>query len=271
MDDRSTRIRRALVQQLESLQAAGVGQVPRPLAAEAASPSAPERAPAAAPDTKAAPEPSRAPETTATPKAAAATPAGRTLTAKQASALLDEVRVEVAACRLCEELACSRKQTVFGVGNPAPRLCFFGEAPGADEDRQGEPFVGPAGQLLNDIIHKAMGLRREDVYILNTLKCRPPGNRNPEPRELENCRPFFERQLEILQPEFICCLGAIAARTLLDTDVSVGRLRGRFHQYNDAQVVVTYHPAYLLRTPEAKKKTWEDIKLLMGQMGLKVK
>jgi len=176
---------------------------------------------------------------------------------------------EVAGCVQCPELARARTQTVFGVGNPQPRLCFFGEAPGADEDRQGEPFVGRAGQLLTKII-EACTLRREEVYILNVLKCRPPGNRNPAMDEVANCRGFFEQQLEILRPEFICCLGLAATTALLDTNQSIGRLRGRFHAYRDAKVVVTYHPAYLLRNPSAKRQTWEDVKMLMQEMGIEI-
>ena len=184
--------------------------------------------------------------------------------------LLATLQAEVAACTLCEELATSRTQTVFGVGNPRSRLCFFGEAPGADEDRLGEPFVGRAGKLLTDIIQKGMGLERSDVYILNVLKCRPPGNRNPNSDEAANCRHFFERQLDIIQPEFICCLGSVAAHTLLDTTQTIGRLRGRFHDYRGIKVVVTYHPAYLLRAPSAKKATWEDIRMLLEEMGLPI-
>jgi DNA polymerase len=164
-------------------------------------------------------------------------------------------------------LAGQRTQTVFGVGNPNTRLCFLGEAPGADEDRLGEPFVGRAGQLLDRII-EACTLKRDEVYILNVLKCRPPGNRAPLPDEVANCRRFFERQLEILQPEFLCCLGATAAQSLLQTTRSLGQLRGKLHDYRGIRVVVTYHPAYLLRYPEAKRATWEDMKLLMQEMGL---
>jgi DNA polymerase len=180
---------------------------------------------------------------------------------------LQVLQSTVASCRLCGELASSRKQTVFGVGNVQPRLCLFGEAPGAQEDATGEPFVGEAGQLLNKII-AAMGLQREELYILNVLKCRPPGNRVPHSGEVEHCRPFFERQLEILQPEFICCLGSTAAHALLNTAMSVGKLRGRFHNYRGAQVLVTYHPSYLLRNPSAKKDVWLDMQILMKQMGL---
>jgi DNA polymerase len=145
-----------------------------------------------------------------------------------------------------------------------------GEAPGADEDAQGEPFVGAAGQLLTRII-SAMGLERRQVYICNVLKCRPPGNRTPAPDEVNNCRGFLERQLEIIRPKYICALGAVAAKTLLDTTQSIGKLRGRFHQYCGIPVLCTYHPAYLLRNPEAKKDVWEDVQILMRELGLGVR
>jgi DNA polymerase len=186
-----------------------------------------------------------------------------------AAPTLEVLALEVAGCSRCEELARTRTQTVFGVGNPRARLCFIGEAPGQDEDLKGEPFVGRAGQLLNKII-AACGLRREDVYICNILKCRPPGNRNPAPDESANCRCFLERQLALVQPEFICCLGAIAAQNLLGTTQSIGKLRGLLHVYRGAKVVCTYHPAYLLRNPEAKKDTWEDMKFLMREMGVEL-
>jgi DNA polymerase len=166
-------------------------------------------------------------------------------------------------------LVAARTQTVSGVGDSRARLCFMGEAPGADEDRQGEPFVGAAGQLLNKIIG-ACTLRREEVYILNVLKCRPPGNRTPAPEEIANCRGYFERQLEIIQPEFICCLGLVAAQTLLSTTQTLGKLRGRFHDYRGIKVMATYHPAYLLRYPEMKRAAWEDMKMLMREMGLEI-
>lgn len=176
---------------------------------------------------------------------------------------------EVAGCTQCSELAKLRTQTVFGVGNPNARLCFMGEAPGADEDRLGEPFVGRAGQLLTKII-EACKMKREDVYILNMIKCRPPGNRNPLPHELANCRGFLERQLELIQPEFICCLGAVASQNLLNTTVSIGKLRGKLHAYRGAKVVCTFHPAYLLRNPSAKKDAWDDMKFLLREMGVEV-
>lgn len=182
------------------------------------------------------------------------------------SAALEKLRRTVARCTQCSELAANRTQTVFGVGNIQPRLVFLGEAPGADEDRQGEPFVGRAGQLLNDIITKGMKLRREDVYILNILKCRPPNNRTPLPGECANCRPFLDAQLEILQPEFICCLGAVAAKNLLDMDMAIGKMRGRVFRYGEIRVICTYHPAYLLRNPAAKRDTWQDIQLLLAEM-----
>lgn len=190
-----------------------------------------------------------------------------TLPARRAA--LDLLSQQVAACDRCSELSSCRTQTVFGTGNPLPRLAFYGEGPGADEDRQGEPFVGRAGELLNKII-QACKMKREDVYIFNTVKCRPPGNRNPREEEISNCWQYSEQQLEVLQPEFICCLGSVAARTLLKTTESVGRLRGKFHQYRGSRVIVTYHPAYLLRTPEAKAKTWDDMKMLMAAMGIEL-
>ncbi len=182
---------------------------------------------------------------------------------------LELINAVVTQCTLCEELAESRTQTVFGVGNPQARLCFLGEAPGADEDRLGEPFVGVAGQLFNKIL-AACHLAREDVYILNVLKCRPPGNRNPTPVEAQNCRRFLDRQLQLIQPEFICCLGGIAAQSLLDTNEAVGKMRGKVHSYRGIQVVCTYHPAYLLRNPSAKRIVWEDMKMLMKEMGTPV-
>ncbi|MDG1872344.1 MAG: uracil-DNA glycosylase [Mariniblastus sp.] len=180
---------------------------------------------------------------------------------------LQVLQEEVAGCVQCEELADSRNQTVFGVGNPNARLVFLGEGPGANEDRLGEPFVGEAGQLLDKIMG-ACKLTRSDVYILNTVKCRPPANRNPSQIELANCWGYAEKQLETLQPEFICCLGSVAARTLLKTTQSIGRLRRQFHSYRGSRVLVTYHPAYLLRTPSAKKHVWEDMQLLMKEMGV---
>ena len=182
---------------------------------------------------------------------------------------LRQLAEEVAMCTKCRDLAESRTQTVFGVGNPDSPLLFLGEAPGREEDQQGEPFVGRAGQLLNDIITKGMKLNREDVYICNILRCRPPGNRNPMPDEAGHCRPFLDRTLEIIKPRFICCLGAIAAKNLLASEQTIGAMRGKVLDYNGIKVVCTYHPAYLLRNPAAKKDTWNDIQLLMQEMEMK--
>jgi uracil-DNA glycosylase len=179
---------------------------------------------------------------------------------------LDVLAGEVAKCEKCPELYSTRTQTVFGVGPLSPDLCFVGEAPGADEDRRGEPFVGAAGQLLNKII-VAMGLSRDEVYICNTLKCRPPMNATPTPQQCKNCRPYFDRQLELIKPKFLCCLGATAAKNVLGTTQGINKLRGRVHDYKGTPVVCTLHPAYLLRYPEAKKDCWDDMKMLLGKMG----
>ncbi len=184
-------------------------------------------------------------------------------------AALEIVNQQVRDCTRCAELCAKRTQTVFGVGDPHARLCFFGEAPGADEDRLGEPFVGKAGQLLDRIIG-ACTLKREEVYILNTVKCRPPGNRNPSDDEIYNCWEYAEKQLDIIQPEFIVCLGSVAARTLLQTKQSIGRLRQTLHQYKNSRVAVTYHPAYLLRNPSAKRNVWDDMKMVMREMGVEL-
>lgn len=189
------------------------------------------------------------------------------LSASRKGTILNELAAVVATCSVCPELAANRTQTVFGVGNPAAELLFVGEGPGADEDRQGIPFVGRSGQLLTDIITKGMKIRREDVYICNIVRCRPPGNRNPTGIEAQCCRPFLDATLEVIAPKFICCLGAVAATNLLETTEPIGRLRGKVHDYKGAKVVCTYHPAYLLRNPPAKAQTWEDIKLLLRTMG----
>ena len=183
--------------------------------------------------------------------------------------VFNSLNSQVMACRKCDEIVCRRQRTVFGVGAINARVVMFGEAPGADEDRVGEPFVGAAGQLLDKIL-VASGLKRAEVYIVNALKCRPPNNRTPTDAEIENCRPFFETQLETIQPEYIVCWGSVAVRAVLGCTDSVGRLRGKFHSFRGAKVLVTYHPAYLLRTPDAKKLTWEDMKMLMQDMGIPI-
>lgn len=208
-----------------------------------------------------------------------ATPAGQTLLpvagpypgeplgAAARVARLNELAAEVAGCHRCESLATCRRNTVFGEGDPEARICFFGEAPGQEEDATGRPFVGASGQLLTRMI-EACTLSREQVYILNTIKCRPPNNRNPDVSERENCRAFYEAQFRTIRPEYIVCLGLVAAQTLLNTTLSIGRMRGRFHRYHDSKVLVTYHPSYLLRTPAAKREAWNDLKLLMADAGI---
>ena len=175
---------------------------------------------------------------------------------------------DVARCARCAELAASRTQTVFGSGNPTSELVFVGEGPGADEDAQGLPFVGRSGKLLTDMIEKGMGIPRDSVFICNVVRCRPPQNRNPRPDEAAACRPFLDATLDVVRPKFICCLGSIAATNLLGVDVPIGRLRGKVHDYRGMKVVCTYHPAYLLRNPPAKKDAWADLQLLMREMGL---
>ena len=173
---------------------------------------------------------------------------------------LDALRVEIGPdCRLCKLHTLGRKQVVFGVGNPNADLMFVGEAPGADEDIQGEPFVGKAGQLLTKII-EAIGMQRSDIYIANVIKCRPPGNRNPEPDEVERCEPFLFRQIDIVQPKVIVALGKFAAQSLLRTTEPITRLRGREYKFRSAILMPTFHPAYLLRNPSSKREVWVDMK-----------
>ncbi len=279
-DARHDRLRHALRQTLESLAGAGVRQLPsgaetlqqwREAAERRESVGASSAMPATAGATEAlfATE-----ELELAKKRSSSVPAavgGKNGAADDVSSAktLKVLAQEVAGCTRCGELASTRTQTVFGVGDPQARLVFLGEAPGADEDKQGEPFVGRAGQLLNKIL-EACKLRREDVYILNILKCRPPANRNPLPEESQNCRRFLHRQLELIKPEYICCLGSVAAQNLLETTETIGKLRGSVHQFHGVKVVCTYHPAYLLRNPSAKKQTWEDMKLLMRELGTPV-
>ncbi len=184
-----------------------------------------------------------------------------------ADAELNRLRDEtIGDCRRCK-LAPSRTQIVFGVGNPRAELVFVGEAPGAEEDAQGVPFVGAAGQLLTRII-EAMGLRRDDVYIANIIKCRPTGNRNPQPDEIASCEPFLIAQLDIIAPKVICALGTFAAQTLLKTKDPISRLRGRWHAYQGIPLMPTFHPAYLLRNPGEKKVVWADVRLVMAKLGV---
>jgi uracil-DNA glycosylase len=183
--------------------------------------------------------------------------------------LLRTIREDLGDCTRCPLHQQGRKQIVFGVGNPHAELMFIGEAPGADEDQQGEPFVGRAGQLLNNMI-KAMGIQREDVYIANIIKCRPPGNRTPERDECETCSPFLMRQIAAIKPKVIVALGAVAAKTLLAINAPMSELRGRWFDFRGTKLAVTYHPAFLLRDPRQKKETWKDLQMVMKDLGLAV-
>lgn len=291
MDDQTTR--RLLLQQLESLARSGVEQLPvgRALAAEVLAPMRATETSRAATATPAAVAPSAAMGApTVAPRAMVQAPAPtkndvatggtsadlkvdmpRKASSKSTAAIaeLELLKTEVASCTLCKDLARTRKQTVFGVGNTKPKIVIFGEAPGADEDRTGEPFVGRAGQLLTKII-EACGWKREEVYIMNVLKCRPPDNRTPVETEIEHCRPFFEKQIELLDPKYIICVGTVPAQSLLRSKEPVGRMRGRFHEYDGRRVLVTYHPSYLLRNPSAKKFVWDDMQMLLKDMGLPI-
>lgn len=275
-------VRRLILQTLESWNAAGITHltalsapaVAEMVAALPPRPSAPEPV-ATQPQLElnadmakkpAAPKISQTAPPEPAPRAAST---GQTLTFGERVIELKVLSERVAKCTRCEELASTRTQTVFGVGNPEAKVVFIGEAPGADEDAQGEPFVGKAGQLLNKII-EAMKLTREEIYICNVLRCRPPGNRLPEATEAANCREYLDGQLRIINPEFIVCWGSCAAQNLLNSTETIGKLRKRWFQYNQARVLCTYHPSYLLRNPAAKKDVWEDMQLLMKELGIPV-
>jgi len=276
---------RALAEHLERLAATGIERVGLPAVATApARPPAPPFRSASSPTASTAP-PQHAAEPA--PRAAAAhelfgvvtppaMPAGappespevaRIRQRTRACAGLAELRDLVAGCTACD-LARTRTQTVFCDGPARARVMFVGEAPGQHEDERGVPFVGAAGQLLTDIIQKGMGLRRAEVHIANVLKCRPPDNREPAPEEKALCTPYLDRQIELVDPEVLIALGVHAARHLLRSTLSMGRLRGRVHLLEGRRVVATYHPAYLLRNPAAKKDCWQDIQLAMRTLGL---
>jgi uracil-DNA glycosylase len=193
-------------------------------------------------------------------------PKSQTTVADPATALR-LIREDLGDCTRCRLHQQGRKQIVFGTGDPNADLMFIGEAPGADEDEQGEPFVGRSGQLLTNMI-KAMGLRREDVYIANIIKCRPPGNRTPERDECDTCSPFLMRQIEAIRPKALVALGAVAAKTLLAINAPMSELRGRWYDFRGTKLAVTYHPAFLLRDPRQKKETWKDLQMVMREMGL---
>ncbi|MEW6234903.1 MAG: uracil-DNA glycosylase [Candidatus Omnitrophota bacterium] len=187
--------------------------------------------------------------------------------------LLDAQKKSLADCQLCK-LCKGRTQVVFGQGNPSASLVFVGEGPGEDEDRQGVPFVGRAGQLLTKMIENGMGVKRSDVYICNVVKCRPPGNRNPESDEIAACEPFLHAQLAVIKPKAIIALGKFAAQTLLKTQAPISRLRGHWHEYQGVKLMPTFHPSYILHLPpekqkQEKEKIWEDLQLVMKELGLK--
>jgi DNA polymerase len=186
--------------------------------------------------------------------------------ARESPLAMTEIQADVRDCRRCS-LAKTRTNIVFGEGDVGARLVFVGEGPGYEEDQQGRPFVGAAGKLLTKII-QAMHLARNQVYICNIIKCRPPQNRNPEPEEIEACLPFLLRQLRSINPDFICALGTFAAQTLLKTTAPISRLRGRFHELSGMKIMPTYHPAYLLRNPQKKRDVWEDMQKLMKELGI---
>jgi DNA polymerase len=177
---------------------------------------------------------------------------------------LQLIRDEMGNCQRCK-LAPTRTNIVFGSGNPNAELMFVGEAPGFDEDKQGLPFVGRAGQLLTKII-ESIDIKREDVYICNVLKCRPPDNRNPEPDEVMSCNPFLKKQLAMIRPKIVCCLGTFAAQTVMQTAAPISKLRGSFHDMDGMRVIATFHPAYLLRSPDKKRDVWEDMKQIRAEL-----
>lgn len=180
------------------------------------------------------------------------------------------IREDLGDCTRCPLHKQGRKQIVFGVGNPCADIMFVGEGPGADEDQQGEPFVGRAGQLLNNMI-SAMGIRREEVYIANVVKCRPPGNRTPERDECDTCSPFLLRQIAVVNPKIVVALGAVAAKTLLGVNDAMVNMRGRIYDFKNTKLAVTYHPAYLLRDPRQKKEAWKDLQMVMKHLGMPIR
>lgn len=253
-----------LARHLRWLEAAGVQEVPAPaLPVEPAATGAHAR-PTEGAAGRSGP-PARAPAPTPPPGQGAPPAVHRAGEKGCGSEALVQVRDTLGDCRRCK-LAGGRTTLVFGVGNPHAELVFVGEGPGADEDREGEPFVGKAGQLLTKMI-QAMGYQREQVYIANVVKCRPPGNRNPEPDEIEACEPFLRAQLAAIRPRVVVALGKFAAQTLLRDTTPITRLRGGWREYEGIRLMPTFHPAYLLRSPEEKKKAWEDLQLVMKELG----
>lgn len=235
----------------------------------------PSRPPSAVRPEGSAPTPSRrtaaaagavGPGSALPPDAGSRGPAAGTAEAGEALRLVRETLGDCRRCRLCER----RTQIVFGVGSPSARIMFIGEGPGADEDAQGEPFVGRAGRLLTDIIQKGMGLRRADVYIANIVKCRPPENREPQPDEVEQCLPFLEGQIRAIAPEVIVGLGKTAVQALLGCPVQITKARGQWTDFKGIPLMPTFHPSYLLRNPSAKREVWLDIQEVLARLGLPV-
>jgi uracil-DNA glycosylase len=285
-DDERRILARMVRQRIESLGRAGVDRIPvsAPLPVNSASSSRPVRGVDVLATGTSAHRSTPTPRPVEMPSTPSPRPAGSStlaaslfeeskleilVPAGERPGLLESLSIEVARCVRCPHLAATRTRTVFGEGSPTARLMFVGEAPGADEDRTGRPFVGRAGALLTDMITKGMGLAREEVFIANVLKSRPPENRTPTPEEMANCLPYLERQIEIVHPEFLCLLGKTAASALLKTALSLGRLRGKWHRCREIPTIVTYHPSALLRNPAWKRDAWEDLQTLMNAMGLK--
>ena len=242
---------RQLAEHLRFYEEMGVTGISRDASWRSRAPSASDAAPSAPVSAPSAPVPA--------PSAPDPAPSARVWS-------LTAIREDIGDCTRCKLATLGRKQVVFGVGNPQADLMFVGEAPGADEDVQGVPFVGRAGQLLTKMI-EAMGFSRDDVYIANVVKCRPPDNRNPEPDEIESCEPFLFRQIESVKPQVIVALGAFAAKTLLQTQQPISRLRGNVYDYHGAKLIPTFHPSFLLRSPNQKKYAWEDLKKALAVMG----
>jgi DNA polymerase len=247
---------RTHVEYQRALGVKSIGIAPSKLAAVSAPPAA---MPAARPMPAPAPA---APPSASLPPVAAAVPVCP-------PGSLEDVRRDLGDCKRCK-LQGGRKTIVFGEGNPGAAVVFVGEGPGAEEDEQGRPFVGAAGQLLTDIIEKGMRIRRADVYICNIVKCRPPGNRNPEPDEVEACIGFVKRQIAVIRPQVIVTLGNVPTQNLLGTKAGITKLRGIWHEYAGIPVMPTFHPSYLLRSPGEKGKVWEDIKLVMRKLGMEI-
>jgi uracil-DNA glycosylase family 4 len=249
----------------------GIAPYFRDRSTPAAAPEAPpgRQAPAMKPQSRPAPPPAASSPAVVIPKPAAPGPSLFEVIDRVEGDSLERIREDLGECTRCR-LHSGRTKIVFGVGNPKAELVFVGEGPGRDEDVQGEPFVGRAGKLLTQMI-EAMSLRRSDVYICNVVKCRPPENRLPEKDEIATCSPFLARQLAVIQPKVICCLGACAAQTLLATNQGISRFRGEWFDYRGAKLIATYHPAYLLRNPSAKGEVWKDLQKVMGVLGIQPK